>query len=71
MKEDDIPKSSITKINSLFLNNTIWISRNHDLVSPIINQLNNNKHFCQLAEPLLNTYQWQLPILTRKTNSID
>jgi hypothetical protein len=33
--------------------------------------LNNKKHFCQVLEPLLNISQWQLPILPRKTNSID
>jgi hypothetical protein len=29
------------------------------------------EHFCQLLEPLLNTYQWQVPILLRKTTSVD
>jgi hypothetical protein len=71
IEEDDIPKSSITDINSLFVNNNISMSLNDNLVSPIINQLNNKINFCQLAEPHLNTYQWQLPILPRKTNSID
>jgi len=71
IQEDGIPKSSITEINSLFLNKTISMSLNDDLVSPVINQLNNKKHFSQLDEPLLNTSQWQLPILPRKTNSID
>jgi hypothetical protein len=47
------------------------MSLNDDLVSSRINQLNNNTHFSQLAGPLLNTSQWQLPILPRKTNSID
>jgi len=69
--EDDIQKSSIPKINSIFLNNTISVSINDDLGSPVINQLNNKKHFCQLLEPLFNTSQWQLPSLPRRTNSID
>jgi hypothetical protein len=71
IKDDDIPKSLITEINSLFLNNTISVSLNDDFVSPVINQFNNKKYFCQLLEPRLNTYQWQVPILPRKANSID
>jgi hypothetical protein len=52
------------------LNNEVKIE-DDDIVSPEINQSDNKKHFCQLIEPLLNAYQWQVPVLPRRTNSID
>ncbi len=58
-------------MNSLFLNNTTSMSLNDAFVSPVVNQLNNKNDICQLLEPLLNPNQWQVPILPRKSNSID
>lgn len=46
------------EMNGLFLNNTISMSID-----------DNEKYFCELLQPFLNTFQWQLPILPRKTNS--
>jgi hypothetical protein len=63
IEEEEISKSLITESNSLFFND--------DSVSPVIHQMNKEKYSCQLFEPLLETYQWQVPILPRKTNSID
>ncbi|CAF1341320.1 unnamed protein product [Adineta ricciae] len=62
--EENTLKSSITEMNSLFLHNTTSLSHDEDeFITPTIN--------CQLLEPLLNSHQLQIPILLRKSNSID
>lgn len=35
------------------------------------NYLSNQIDFCQLLSPILNSCQWQTPILLRKANSFD
>jgi hypothetical protein len=62
-EEGETSISLINESNSLFLND--------DRVYPGIHLLNKEKYFCQLIEPLLETYQWQMPILSRKSNSMD
>ncbi|CAF0719024.1 unnamed protein product [Adineta ricciae] len=62
--EENTLKSSITETNSLFLHNTTSLSHDEDeFITPTVN--------CQLLEPLLNSHQLQMPILLRKSNSID
>ncbi len=53
--------TSITEMNNLFLNNITSLSLDDNLVSPVVNHLNNKIH----------SYQWQVPILPKKANSID
>ncbi|UJR38318.1 hypothetical protein I4U23_030988 [Adineta vaga] len=70
-EEENTSKSSMTEINSLFLNNTTSISFEDEFNSSKINQLNEKDHCYQLLKPFIHSHQWQTPILLTKSTSID